>query len=680
MYKVLVFAGTTEGYEICRFLADHQVRTMGFAATEYGGKSLTENEYLTVQTGRLDETAMEQVFIQEKPEMVLDATHPYAAEVTVNICTACEKTQTLYRRVLRESGSREDKAVYVESVQAAAQYLDQTQGNVLLTTGSKELAGFTGMKNYQERLYARVLSLPNVMQACAELGFEGKHLIGMQGPFSRELNAAMLRQYRCKYLVTKDTGKAGGFQDKIDAALECDAVPVIIGRPLKEEGMSVKECKRFLTEYFLLTHQPHITLLGIGMGSREMLTVQGKNSLDQADLLIGARRMVDSVRRPDQDVFIEYRSQEIKDYIDSHPEYDNIVIVLSGDVGFYSGAKKLLDVLQQNKLSQNSFGSETAGQSSSVQNTVKPEIQVQCGISSVVYFMSKIGLSWDDAKIVSAHGRRCNLISYIHNEKKVFAILGTSDGVAVLASKLVDYGMSDVLLYVGENLSYDNEKIFVKTAGELTEYTGDPLSVICAVNESAGKRLETHGIKDEEFIRGKAPMTKEEVRTVSLSKLRLTEDSVCYDVGAGTGSLSIEMALRAHQGKVWAIEKKEDAVELIRQNKVKFAADNLEIIEGLAPEALKDLPVPTHAFIGGSSGNLKEIVQILIEKNPQVRIVINCITLETVSEALETAKKFGFEENEIVQLSAARSKAIGRYHMMMGENPIYIITLQNPQK
>ena len=680
MYKVLVFAGTTEGYEICRFLADHQVRTMGFAATEYGGKSLTENEYLTVQTGRLDETAMEQVFIQEKPEMVLDATHPYAAEVTVNIRTACEKTQTLYRRVLRESGSREDKAVYVESVQAAAQYLDQTQGNVLLTTGSKELAGFTGMKNYQERLYARVLSLPNVMQACAELGFEGKHLIGMQGPFSRELNAAMLRQYRCKYLVTKDTGKAGGFQDKIDAALECDAVPVIIGRPLKEEGMSVKECKRFLTEYFSLTHQPHITLLGIGMGSREMLTVQGKNSLDQADLLIGARRMVDSVRCPDQDVFIEYRSQEIKDYIDSHPEYDNIVIVLSGDVGFYSGAKKLLDVLQQNKLSQNSFGSETAGQSSSVQNTVKPEIQVQCGISSVVYFMSKIGLSWDDAKIVSAHGRRCNLISYIHNEKKVFAILGTSDGVAVLASKLVDYGMSDVLLYVGENLSYDNEKIFVKTAGELTEYTGNPLSVICAVNESAGKRLETHGIKDEEFIRGKAPMTKEEVRTVSLSKLRLTEDSVCYDVGAGTGSLSIEMALRAHQGKVWAIEKKEDAVELIRQNKVKFAADNLEIIEGLAPEALKDLPVPTHAFIGGSSGNLKEIVRLLIEKNPQIRIVINCITLETVSEALETAKEFGFEENEIVQLSAARSKAIGRYHMMMGENPIYIITLQNPQK
>ncbi len=660
MYKVLVFAGTTEGYEICRFLAEHQIKTMGFVATEYGSKSLTENEYLTVQTGRLDEAAMEQVFAQEKPKMVLDATHPYAAEVTLNIRTACGQTQTPYKRVLRESGGHEDKAVYVESVQAAAQYLDQTQGNVLLTTGSKELAGFTGMKDYQDRLYARVLSLPNVMKACAELGFEGKHLIGMQGPFSRELNAAMLKQYDCKYLVTKDTGKAGGFQDKIDAALECGAVPVIIGRPLKEEGMSVKECKRFLTEYFSLTHQPQITLLGIGTGSPQMLTVQGKNSLDQADLLIGARRMVDSVKRPGQDVFIEYRSQEIKDYIDLHPEYSNIVIVLSGDVGFYSGAKKLLDVLRQ--------------------DTAEPEIQVQCGISSVVYFMSKIGLSWDDAKIVSAHGRGCNLISHIRNEKKVFAILGTSDGVAVLAKKLVDYGMGDVLLCVGENLSYNNEKIFVKKADELTGYVGDPLSVICAVNESAPKRLETHGIKDEEFIRGKAPMTKEEVRTVSLSKLRLTEESICYDVGAGTGSLSIEMALRAHQGKVWAIEKKEDAVELLHRNKVKFAADNLEVVEGLAPEALTDLPVPTHAFIGGSSGNLKEIVKLLIEKNPQVRIVINCITLETVAEALETAKEFGFEENEIVQLGVARSKAIGRYHMMMGENPIYIITLQNPQK
>ena len=662
MYKVLVFAGTTEGCEVSRFLAENQVSVMAFVATEYGSKSLTENEYLKVCAGRLDVEAMEAVFLKERPQMVLDATHPYAAEVTVNIKTACENTKTVYHRVLREAGDHADQAVYVESVKAAAEFLDNTQGNILLTTGSKELAGFTGMRDYQERLFARVLSLPSVMKACGEFGFEGKHLIGMQGPFSKELNAAMLRQYDCKYLVTKDTGKAGGFQEKIDAAMECGAIPVIIGRPLKENGMSVKECKQFLTEHFQIQRRPKITLLGIGMGSPKMLTVQGQKTLEEADLIIGAQRMIDAVKRPGQDVLVEYKSQVIKEYIDAHPEYERIVIVLSGDVGFYSGAKKLLEV-----LTEKSEDGENAA-----------NIEIQCGISSVVYFMSRIGLSWDDAKIVSAHGRGCDLISYIRQEPKVFAILGTSDGVSTLAKKLVMYGMGDVFLYVGENLSYENEKIFVKTAAELTAYEGNPLSVVCALNKGAISMYTTHGITDEQFIRGKAPMTKEEVRTVSLAKLKLKEDSLCYDVGAGTGSLSIEMALRAHQGRVWAIEKKEEAVDLIRQNKVRFAADNLEIIEGLAPEAMQDLPAPTHAFIGGSSGNLKQIVERLLQKNKEVRIVINCITLETVSEALETAKLFGFTENEIVQLNVSRSKVIGRYHMMMGENPIYIITLQHP--
>ena len=174
-------------------------------------------------------------------------------------------------------------------------------------------------------------------------------------------------------------------------------------------------------------------------------------------------------------------------------------------------------------------------------------------------------------------------------------------------------------------------------------------------------------------------MTKEEVRSVSLSKLRLTEDSICYDVGAGTGSVSVEMALRADQGQVFAIEKKEEAAALLEENKQKFAVDNLEIIKGEAPQALENLPAPTHAFIGGSSGNLKEIVALLLGKNPQVRIVINCITLETISEALDVLKEYGFQQREVVQLAASRSKEIGRYHLMMGENPIYIITCQNPK-
>lgn len=649
MYKAIVFAGTTEGYALCEFLAENRVSVYACAATEYGGSLLQENEFLHVSAGRLKTEDMEELFRKENPEIVLDATHPYAAEVTKNIRTACESAGVLYQRILRPEGEKNSEAIYVESTEEAAAFLSGTEGNIFLTTGSKELAKFTGIPDYKERLFARVLSIPSVIRSCAELGIEGKHLIGMQGPFSAEINEAMLRQFQCSYLVTKDTGLAGGFPEKMEACQRCGVTPVIIGRPLKEEGLSLQDARVFLSKMFGFTLSQKISLVGIGMGAEKTLTLEGKKALNEAELLIGAKRMTEAVQKPGQMVLHEYRSEKIVEYIKEHPKYRTVVIALSGDVGFYSGAKKLIDQLDGN-------------------------VEVICGISSVVYFMSKIGLSWDDAKIVSAHGRNCNLISLIRHNPKVFSILGTEDGVAVLASRLVYYGMGDVTLYVGENLSYENEKIFHDKAANLTEYRGDALSVVTACNEKATPMSAVHGISDGEFLRGKAPMTKEEVRTVSLSKLRLSEDSVCYDVGAGTGSVSVEMALRAWMGQVYAIEKKEDALALLKENKKKFAVDNLAIIPGVAPEAMTELPAPTHAFIGGSSGNMQDIINLLLEKNPKVRIVINCITLETVTEAMNAIRDFGLEDVDIVQLAAARSKSIGRYHMMMGENPIYIIS------
>lgn len=649
MYKAIVFAGTTEGYALCEFLAENRVSVYACAATEYGGSLLQENEFLHVSAGRLKTEDMEELFRKENPEIVLDATHPYAAEVTKNIRTACESAGVLYQRILRPEGEKNSEAIYVESTEEAAAFLSGTEGNIFLTTGSKELAKFTGIPDYKERLFARVLSIPSVICSCAELGIEGKHLIGMQGPFSAEINEAMLRQFQCSYLVTKDTGLAGGFPEKMEACQRCGVTPVIIGRPLKEEGLSLQDARVFLSKMFGFTLSQKISLVGIGMGAEKTLTLEGKKALNEAELLIGAKRMTEAVQKPGQMVLHEYRSEKIVEYIREHPKYRTVAIALSGDVGFYSGAKKLIDQLDGN-------------------------VEVICGISSVVYFMSKIGLSWDDAKIVSAHGRNCNLISLIRHNPKVFSILGTEDGVAVLASRLVYYGMGDVTLYVGENLSYENEKIFHDKAANLTEYRGDALSVVTACNEKATPLSAVHGISDGEFLRGKAPMTKEEVRTVSLSKLRLSEDSVCYDVGAGTGSVSVEMALRAWMGQVYAIEKKEDALALLKENKKKFAVDNLVIIPGVAPEAMTELPAPTHAFIGGSSGNMQDIINLLLEKNPKVRIVINCITLETVTEAMNAIRDFGLEDVDIVQLAAARSKSIGRYHMMMGENPIYIIS------
>lgn len=651
MYKVIVFAGTTEGREIAEFLDRKGISAHICVATEYGEQLLQGGQNLEISHERLNAEEMELLIKEKKCEMVIDATHPYAAEVTINIKKACEAAEVSYIRVLRENQENQNSGdcLYADSVEDAVALLEHTKGNILATTGSKEAAKYTALTDYESRVFLRVLSLPDVVKQCKELGFQGKNLICMQGPFSKELNIAMLRQWDCKYLVTKMSGATGGFQEKIDAARICGCISVIIGRPIKESGLSVNECKRILCQKFSLKSQAEISLVGIGMGSAETRTVEASRAIRESDLLIGARRMIDSCREFGKDCYVEYDSQKIAQYLAEHPEYEKVAVLLSGDPGFNSGAKKLLDVLGN-------------------------QVKVISGISSASYFMSRIQKSWDDVLITSAHGKHTNLVSLIKRNKKVFSILGTRNGIQNLAQEMAALGLNRAQLYTGECLSYPDEKIRKGAPEDFLNYEADPLSVVYVENPDAQKEYVTHGIPDTEFLREKVPMTKEEVRTVSLSKLHLEEDSVCYDVGAGTGSVSIEMASRAWNGKVYAIEKKALAVELLKKNREKFAVENLEIIEGTAPEALENLEPPTHAFIGGSSGKMETILRLLLEKNPSVRIVINCIALETVSETLQCLKTLPVKEEEILQISVSKGKSIGNYHMMMGENPIYIIS------
>lgn len=651
MYKVIVFAGTTEGREIAEFLDRKGISAHICVATEYGEQLLQGGQNLEISHERLNAEEMELLIKEKKCEMVIDATHPYAAEVTINIKKACEAAEVSYIRVLRENQENQNSGdcLYADSVEDAVALLEHTKGNILATTGSKEAAKYTALTDYESRVFLRVLSLPDVVKQCKELGFQGKNLICMQGPFSKELNIAMLRQWDCKYLVTKMSGATGGFQEKIDAARICGCISVIIGRPLKESGLSVNECKRILCQKFSLKSQAEISLVGIGMGSAETRTAEASRAIRESDLLIGARRMIDSCREFGKDCYVEYDSQKIAQYLAEHPEYEKVAVLLSGDPGFNSGAKKLLDVLGN-------------------------QVKVISGISSASYFMSRIQKSWDDVLITSAHGKHTNLVSLIKRNKKVFSILGTRNGIQNLAQEMAALGLNRAQLYTGECLSYPDEKIRKGAPEDFLNYEADPLSVVYVENPDAQKEYVTHGIPDTEFLREKVPMTKEEVRTVSLSKLHLEEDSVCYDVGAGTGSVSIEMASRAWNGKVYAIEKKALAVELLKKNREKFAVENLEIIEGTAPEALENLEPPTHAFIGGSSGKMETILRLLLEKNPSVRIVINCIALETVSETLQCLKTLPVKEEEILQISVSKGKSIGNYHMMMGENPIYIIS------
>ncbi|MEE0925593.1 MAG: precorrin-6Y C5,15-methyltransferase (decarboxylating) subunit CbiT, partial [Methanobrevibacter sp.] len=180
------------------------------------------------------------------------------------------------------------------------------------------------------------------------------------------------------------------------------------------------------------------------------------------------------------------------------------------------------------------------------------------------------------------------------------------------------------------------------------------------------------GIPDDEFIRAKVPMTKSEVRAVCMSKLDLSPYDIAYDIGCGTGSVSIEMAFAAYEGRVYAFDKNEEAVALVLENARKFHLDNIEAVCGLAPECLNDLPIPDVAFIGGSSGNMAEIVEFLHGKNKGIRFVITAVTIETAMAALESLKDIGIEGN-IVQVAVSKGRQIGDLHMLMAQNPIFII-------
>ena len=385
------------------------------------------------------------------------------------------------------------------------------------------------------------------------------------------------------------------------------------------------------------------------MGTPDHLTGEARAAFEKADCILGSGRMLDSFRSSKKPLFDAYDPAKMLAYVQEHPEYQTIAVALSGDVGFYSGAKRLISAFEKADIST----------------------ELIAGISSVSYFCSRLQLPWEDVKLMSIHGRRENLMAAVGTHYRTFTLLGGKDTVASLCEKLEKYGYLDVKLFIGERLHYPEERITEGRPEELKERDFDGLCVALIENPSYRSGLRSC-IPDEAFIRGEAPMTKSEVRSLSVAKLRLNRDSIAWDIGAGTGSVTIEMALAASEGEVYAIEKKPAAAALIEENARKFGTSNVEVQVGTAPEALVSLPAPTHAFIGGSSGNLKEILKLLLSKNPGVRIVVNAITLETVAEANQCFKELGFTDIDITALQVAKAKPVGPYEMMMGQNPVYI--------
>ena len=663
--KVIIFGGTSEGRMLSECLCRNKIAHTLCVATDYGEEVLEPSEYAHVLQGRLDTQQMADLIQSEQCLVVVDATHPYAVEVSKNIRKACEMTEMKYLRFLRAEEAVIDvkNDVIVSSAAEAAAYLDGQEGTIFLTTGSKELPAFTAGVHETERLFVRVLPSVQVVASCRELGLEGKQICAMQGPFSEEMNRALLQQTKASWLVTKDTGITGGFPEKVRAARSLGVRLVIIRRP-EESGLDYESVLQALESVLKkkiegnsarIWEKRTISCIGIGMGTLDTLTHEAAETIRNADILFGAKRILESVEHmpgllhESQERVEEYRSAQIAEYLSTRPHLTRIVILMSGDVGFYSGARLVQDAFPDEK------------------------IDYYCGISSVVYFASKVPTSWQDAKLLSAHGRSLNLLNCVQRYPKIIMIVSGVEDVRAICQELVEAEMTYVHVTVGTNLSYQEETVTSGTPEAFLQAETTGLHIMLIENPQA-KHIIVPGMSDESFVRGKVPMTKEEIRILSVAKLQLTEDSIVYDVGAGTGSVSMECARLCTSGTVYAIERNPEGIALIRENSKKLRLSNVKAIEGLAPEALMDLPAPTHAFIGGSAGNMGEILDVLRAKNPSVRIVINTIALESISEVMQLLKERGYDA-DIVQISAAKSRVLGRYHMMTGLNPVYIITI-----
>lgn len=394
----------------------------------------------------------------------------------------------------------------------------------------------------------------------------------------------------------------------------------------------------------------NVTLIGMGSGQPENLTLQGLAALRQADLILGARRLLAVLPAGcTENRAAAYRPDEVAELLQTSGA-ENAVLVYSGDTGFYSGASSMMEKL------------EALG----VRARVLP------GLSSIQLLAAALGRPWQGWNLVSAHGRTCDPVAECMQGRPTFFLTGGSEDPATLCAQLAAEGFGDVQGVVGQCLGTPEEKLFRGSVKELAAGRFNSLSVLL-VEAVEGLPRRAPGLPDEAFERGDVPMTKQEVRAAVLAKLAVRPEDILWDVGAGTGSVSVELALAAPRGRVYAVECRPEGCALIKANREKFRTRNLVLVEGLAPAALSDLPAPDAVFIGGSKGSLAAILDAALDKNPDARICVSAIALETLSAAVTALTAKG-RTVQVSQIAVSRAKAVGGLHLMMAQNPIYLIT------
>jgi len=404
----------------------------------------------------------------------------------------------------------------------------------------------------------------------------------------------------------------------------------------------------------------NINLVGIGLGNPNLLTKAAYKAIESSNIIIGARRIVEIIKEDfaDKLYYIEYNTEKILEIIKENIG-NEIAVVFSGDISLFSGSIKLFERLN------------AAIEDRKVFKDCK--INTFPGISSLSYLCAKTNTDISKVKILSFHGKEELLYHNIDSNEYTFIITSKADGVKKICRKLIEFGFFELDIILGENLSYDNERITKANASKFLDMEISDLNCMIISNPDADKSI-SFGLSDEVFVRDKVPITKSEVRAIIMSKLDIQTDSICYDIGAGSGSVSIEMSRLAYDGKVYAIEKNPLAVELIQKNIHNFSAENIELIHAKAPDGLDNIINADKIFIGGSGGELISMMEMIFTSKKNPTIVISAITMETIAQItdiVKIAKEKGYD-TEITAINVSKSKEVGPYNMMMAQNMVFI--------
>lgn len=667
MKKILIFSGTTEGRTLASLLCQRKMPCTVCVATSYGEWVMEKTQYLTIHQGRMDAGEIAGMVHSGEYSAVVDATHPYAGVITENIKAGIEDSGIPYYR-LKRSTNVENKLdgtlLSFEDSIACIRFLNETTGNILLTTGSKELPVFAHNIRNPNRLFVRVLPSLESISICNQNGIRGKQIIAMQGPFGKALNQSLINQFQIQYLVTKESGREGGFPEKWEAAKEEGIKTLVIHNPDQKEGWSLEE----ILHQLQISQgsqgeerEMHISLIGMGMGGKGLLTQEAREELSQAEMIFGPERWLLPYRDSSVKKLPYYLATDILPYLKQQRCYQRIAVLFSGDTGFYSGAASLYRELKK----------------AVEKKEIKAQVKLCPGISSVSYLASRIGTDWQDSKIISLHGqefgeREQEILNSVRENKKTFLLFSGCEDIKQLGRSLMWAGLLHIRITLGYQLSYKEEEISPITPEDCRNVFKEGLYCCFLENLQAEERIVLPGIRDREFIRGNVPMTKEEIRVLAVCKLKLTEHSVVYDIGGGTGSVSVECARLSGRIRVFSIECKKEAVRLIQENAEKFNLKNIYCVEDMAPKAFQDLPAPTQAFLGGTKGNMKEILEKLYVKNPCLRIVIHGVTLETIGKITALLSCMPVRNEEIIQVQISRGEQRGCYHLMQGENPVFM--------